>query len=306
LNVTLRGILVLFAAALALAAEPTPVVFDTDIGNDIDDALALAMLHAFESRGEARLIAVTITKDNRFAAPFVEAVNAFYGRPRIPVGVVRGGKTPEDSPMLRVAGGRKDGAEPPEAVGVLRRALEREKDGSVVVVQVGFSTNLARLLDAAPGLVAAKVRLLSVMAGAFPRGEPEFNVATDIPSARRVFAGWPSPVVFSGFEVGDALLFPGASIERDFAWAPKHPVAQAYRAFMTMPYDRPSWDLTSALYAVRPEAGYFGLSEAGTVTVEEDGRTRFTRSAGGRHRRLIVGDKGRTIEAMRMLASQPR
>ena len=36
-------------------------------------------------------------------------------------------------------------------------------------------------------LVAEKVRLLSAMAGRFPRGQPEFNVKTDIPSARKVF-----------------------------------------------------------------------------------------------------------------------
>lgn len=296
--------LVLFAAAAALAAEPVPVVFDTDIGNDIDDALALATLHALASRGEARIAAVTITKDNRYAAPFVEAVNAFYGRPRIPVGAVRGGKTPEDSPMLHVAG--KLGAPAPEATAVLRRALEREKDGSVVVVQVGFSTNLARLLAAAPELVARKVRLLSVMAGAFPRGEPEYNVMTDIPSARRVFGAWPSPIVFSGFEVGNAVVFPWTSIERGFAWAPQHPVAEAYRAFMKTPYDRPSWDLTSVLYAMRPEGGYFEASEPGTVTVDDDGRTRFTPGAAGRHRYLKVRDAARIVEALTLLASQPR
>ena len=52
-----RPILVL-AAILALtaaapAATPVPLIFDTDMGNDVDDALALAMLHAFESRANA-------------------------------------------------------------------------------------------------------------------------------------------------------------------------------------------------------------------------------------------------------------
>jgi inosine-uridine nucleoside N-ribohydrolase len=43
------------------------IVFDTDMGNDIDDAVALAVLHALESRGEAKLLAVTLTKDNPLA-----------------------------------------------------------------------------------------------------------------------------------------------------------------------------------------------------------------------------------------------
>ena len=53
-------------------------------------------------------------------------------------------------------------------------------------------------------------------------------------------------------------------------------MADAYRSYMPMPYDRPTWDLTSALYAVRPGRQYFALSPAGRVSVDEDGQTRFT------------------------------
>ena len=321
----------LLAAVLpACAAGPVRVIFDTDMGNDVDDALALAMLHAFESRGEARLLAVTVTKDSRSAAPFVDLVNTFYGRPSIPVGVVKNGKTPNDTPMIRIPAGRRtasgayvyphrltDGAAAPDAVAVLRRALAAEPDGSVTIVQVGFSTNLARLLDspadaASPlsgaQLVTRKVRLLSAMAGHFPIGKPEFNVATDIPSARKVFAEWPTPIVFSGFEIGEALLFPAAAIEHDFSWVSDHPVAEAYRNYMRMPYDRPTWDLTAALYAIRPERGYFALSPEGRVTVDDTGQTHFTAQTAGKRRYLILdpAQKQRIVEALILLASQPR
>src|SRR5512140_1823115 len=89
-------------AGLMAGAGPVPVIFDTDMGNDIDDALALAVLHALESRGEAKILGVTITKDNRWAAPYVDLVNTFYGRGGIPVGMVRGGKTPEDRRMIQI------------------------------------------------------------------------------------------------------------------------------------------------------------------------------------------------------------
>jgi len=311
---------VVFALS-ALAAEPARVIFDTDIGNDVDDALALAILHGLESRGEAKILAVTITKDNRYAAPFIDCVNTFYGRGGIPIGVVRNGKTPEDSAMIRVPATRRnadgsfvyphritDGAQAPDAAAVLRSVLEKQPDASVVIIQVGFSTNLARLLEAAPDLVARKVRLLSAMAGAFPAGNPEYNVKTDIPAARRVFREWPSPIVFSGFEIGQALLFPAASIEHDFAWVANHPVAEAYRNYMPMPYDRPTWDLTAALYAVRPDGGYFSLSQPGTVDVDDQGRTVFTPNAKGTRQYLILepGQKARTLEALALLASQPR
>lgn len=320
----------LLAAASLAGAAPVRVVFDTDMGNDIDDAVALAILHALESRGEARLLAVTITKDNPQAAPFIDLVNTFYGRPEIPIGMVWNGPTPKASAMLRVPVEMKradgapvyprrlaDGRQAPEATALLRRILAKESDGAVVFVQVGFSTNLARLLDSPPDgasplpgreLVARKARLLSIMAGAFPAGKAEYNVKMDIPAARKVFAEWPTPIVFSGWEVGASMLFPAAGIEKEFAWTEHHPVANSYRAYKQMPYDRPTWDPTSALYAVRPERGYFSLSGPGRVTVDAGGRTVFTPAAGGPHRYLTTGaaQRARALEAMVALASQPR
>src|SRR5216110_1108418 len=92
----------------ASAQQPTPhsaqrVIFDTDMGNDVDDAIALAVLHALESRGESRLLAVTVTKDEPYAAPYVDIVNTFYRRPDIPIGVTRSGVTPEPNFETTVA-----------------------------------------------------------------------------------------------------------------------------------------------------------------------------------------------------------
>jgi inosine-uridine nucleoside N-ribohydrolase len=303
-----------FAATL-FAADPIPLIFDTDMGNDVDDALALAVIHSLESRGEAKLLAVTITKDNRFAAPYIDIVNTFYKRPQIPIGMVRNGKTPKDAAMIRVPVERKiyphriaDGSAAPEAVEVLRKALTGATDGSVVIAQVGFSTNLARLLASDAALIKRKVKLLSVMFGHFPTGPPEYNVETDIPSAKKLVAEWPTPIVFSGWEIGDALKFPATSIEREFAWAQDHPVVDAYRAYHKMPYDRPTWDLTSVLYGVRPEGKYFNLSAPGKVSVDEKGQTTFAETAGGRHRYLILdpSQKARTLEALILLSTQPR
>jgi inosine-uridine nucleoside N-ribohydrolase len=312
----------LLCVSLCAASGPVRVIFDTDMGNDVDDALALGILHALETRGEAKLLAVTVTKDNPYAAAFVDVENTFYKRGEIPIGMVKNGKTPQDNPMIRVPCERKnpDGTfvyprrmalgAAPDAVAVLKQVLEQEADSGVTIVQVGFSTNLARLLESRGGasLVAQKVRLLVVMAGHFPPAQPEFNVVTDIPSAQKVFSEWPTPVVFSGFEIGQALLFPARSIEHDFSWARDHPVVDAYRNYMPMPYDRPTWDLTAALYAVRPEAGYFSLSPPGTVRVDDKGNTLFTASAEGKHRYLILDQAGkaRTLEALILLASQPR
>jgi hypothetical protein len=146
------------------------------------------------------------------------------------------------------------------------------------------------------------------MAGHFPTGQPEYNVKTDIPAARKVFGEWPTPIVFSGFEIGQALLFPAAAVEKGFQWAPDHPVAEAYRNYKPMPYDRPTWDLTAALYAVRPDAGYFALSPPGRVTVDDAGRTHFAEDPTGKHRYLILNEaqKARVLEALVLLATEPR
>jgi inosine-uridine nucleoside N-ribohydrolase len=309
-------------AAACAWAQAVPVIFDTDMGNDVDDALALGMLHALESRGECRLLGVTVTKDNPWAAVFVDLVNTFYGRGRIPVGMVKGGVTPEGSPMIQTPAERRkadgtlvyprrlaSGAEAPEAVALLRRLLAAAQDGSVVIVQVGFSTNLARLLDAPADveLVKRKVKLLSVMAGNFVQPKPEFNVEKDTASARRLFDQWPGEIVASGYEIGEAMKFPAARIEKDFAWAADHPVVDAYRAYMKMPYDRPTWDLTAVLYAVRPGGGYFELSAPGRITADDAGRTSFRADAAGKHRYLVLpeGQRARTLECMVGLASQP-
>jgi inosine-uridine nucleoside N-ribohydrolase len=117
------------------------------------------------------------------------------------------------------------------------------------------------------------------MAGQFPTGPAEFNVKIDVDAARRLFSGSPVPIVFSGYEIGQKILYPASSIEKDFAYVPHHPIADAYRAYKKMPYDRQTWDLTAVLYAVRPKS--FGLSVKGRVAVDDKGVTTFKEDNSG-------------------------
>jgi inosine-uridine nucleoside N-ribohydrolase len=294
--------------ALAAAAEPARIVFDTDLGNDVDDAIALALLHACQTRGEARILAVTITKDNPWAAAYVDLLDTFYGRGAIPIGIVRNGKTPQDGNYTRLVAARRGPLSAPDAQIVLRHTLAAQPDSSVVVVQTGFSTNLARLLDSPAGaqLVKRKVRLLVAMAGRFADSQTEYNIVTDIPAAQKLFAEWPTPIVVSPFELGASATYPAARLGTDFRYLPDHPLVQAYRAYQPMPYDEPLWDPTAALYAVRPDAGYFELSPEGRVIVAGSGITTFSPGAG--HSRLLSAtpeQRARIVEAIAGLASQP-
>jgi purine nucleosidase len=321
-----------FATQDLPSAEPFKLIFDTDIGNDVDDALALGMIHSLQSRGLCELLAVTITKDHPDAAPYVDAVNTFYGRPDIPIGRVQGGKTPEAGkylPLKQVfdAGraryphdeNRKQGL--PNAVFLLRKLLNEQPDRSVVIVQVGFSTNLARLLESKADvysdldgeeLVAQKVKLLSMMAGAFRPIDGntrfcEYNIVEDKASAKYLVNNWPTDIVFSGFEIGIAVPYPAKSILQDYGYVKHHPLAESYILYEPPPHNRPTWDLTSVLYAVCPDRGYFELSPPGTVTVEDDGFTKFTEVPNGKCRYLILpaAQIERVKEAFVQLCSQP-
>ncbi|QJE94791.1 nucleoside hydrolase [Luteolibacter luteus] len=324
-------LLSLLFATSALAADPVPLIFDTDMGNDIDDALALAMIHSLESRGACKLLAVTVTKDHPKAAPFVDILNTRYGRPDIPIGVVKGGATKEEGKFLKLADAKAadgsplyphdllDGSTAPDAIPLLRRTLEQQPDGSVVIVQVGFFTNLLRLLESAPDensplsgrdLVAKKVKLLSLMAGAFTPIDHntryrEYNVVYDIPAAQEVTAEWPTPMVWSGFETGNAVTYPHQSIDLDFP--AQDPIKEAYYLYETPPHDRPTWDLTAVLHAVYPDRGYFELSPPGKVVVDQDGTTDFAPQEKGRDRYLILNPTlaARAREAMVQLCTQP-
>jgi hypothetical protein len=149
------------------------------------------------------------------------------------------------------------------------------------------------------------------MAGDFETAEHshvlEFNVLQDLPAAKKLTQNWPTPIVWSGFEIGLALPYPAQSIEQDYSYVPHHPVAEAYYLYNPPPHERPTWDLTAALYAVHPDHGYFDLSPPGRVTVEADGFTRFVPEPEGRDRFLIVRETQipRLKEAMVQLASQP-
>jgi hypothetical protein len=189
------------------------------------------------------------------------------------------------------------------------------------MVQVGFFSNLGALLGTAGDgysplegreLVRTKVKLLSVMAGCFRTNAQnphplEFNVIKDVSAAQRVARDWPTPIVWSGFEIGIAVPYPAVSIEKDFGYVAHHPAAEAYRLYNPPPHERPCWDLTSALYGVLAERGYFGLSATGRVAVEGDGFTNFKAEAGGRDRFLTLTEQQviRVKEALVQLASQP-
>ena len=326
------GLLLLGSAVFADANKPVKVIFDTDIGNDVDDTLALAMLHTLQDRGDCEILAVTLTKDNSYAEAFTKLLNEFYGRPSIPIGYADSKVTPAPGKYVQKVFELKDANGQPRfklpdvkkgnvymsAVKLLRKTLAAQKDGDVVIIQIGFSTNLARLLDT-PGdefspltgreLLAKKVQYLSIMAGAFiPRlaKHKEYNIQQDIKSAQKLFTNCPIPIICNGFELGEAIQMPGIRVAEDYNYVPNHPVKEAYSLYRDgWGKNQATFDLLSVLYAVRPSDWYFTLSKPGTIKVNDDATTVFTPNENGKHRVISVTEvqKARILEAFIWLCS---
>jgi hypothetical protein len=273
---------------------PMGIVFDTGMDR-IDEALALALLNGFDGKNEARIAAIAVSRANLHAAAFCDVVKTFYASATkgpfagflrgLPIGLATASAPAPDIPMLeeplkKYPTNIHKMNDTAEVAPLIRNALTAQYDQNAVVIATGALTDLARLLElyGAKELIAHKVRMLLVAAGAYP----------DIAAARKVFAEWPTPIVACGPEIGDALLFPASSIEKDFAWSQAHPVVDAYQAYKPMPYDASTYAMGPVLYAVREKEGYFKLSGPGGITVLDNGRTKFNLAADGRHRCLIL------------------
>jgi inosine-uridine nucleoside N-ribohydrolase len=186
----------------------------------------------------------------------------------------------------------KSNGDVPGAVEVYRKVLAAQPDSSVTIVTVGFLTNLAGLLastgdDFSPldgkQLVKKKVKLLVSMAGKFPSGR-EFNLFNDTDASKEVCMSWPTPIIFSGFEIGEKIktglpLIHNNSIQNN-------PAKDVFRICIPVnPADaagRMSWDETTTLVAVRGYKPYFSL-HAGRITINPDGSNSWNDQAKGQY-----------------------
>ena len=141
------------------------------------------------------------------------------------------------------------------------------------------------------------------MGGRFPEGQ-EWNMMLDPSSGAQVATFWPTPVFYSGFDVG-ANVFTGATLSKDLSR--DNPVRVAYESYLGAGKSRESWDQTAVYVAVRGEQHLFGVSEAGLVNVDPKGNTAFTARAGGERYYLDKtasdSDIAATIEAI--MAASP-
>ncbi len=257
---------------VALSHAQVRIIYETDMAADVDDAGALGVLHALADRGEARILAVMINSSCSHSAGAAQAINDYYRRGNIPIGVYRG---------RRVDGGRcgryarqiAERARTREAKSLYRSLLRRNR--GVTIVSVGFLGNLDALMRDAymRSLVNRRVRRLVIMGGML-RGGREFNVrASGRGVARNVIDNWPGEIVFSPFEIGAEVRTgsrmqsaPGASPVRDAYW---HYHRRRWNRL------RASWDQTAVLFGVRGLRNYWRINRRGGMTVDQNGYSRW-------------------------------
>lgn len=282
---------------------PVSVIFDTDMGPDYDDVGAITVLHALADSGQARILATIASTKYPNVGPVLSVLNTYFGRPNVPIGVPRGKASTardaqhwSDTLVARYPHAVRANDDVPDAVALYRQLLASQPDRSVTIITVGFFTNLANLLDSKPdqyskldgrALVSRKVRQVVSMAGKFPIGR-EFNVYMDMPASKTVFAHWPTPMLFSGFEIGEAIhtglpLVQNAGIRNSpvkDVFAISIPLAKEDRA------GRMSWDQTATLVGIKGSAPYYTIKTGGII-LNPDGSNGWDERGTG-HQYLVV------------------
>ena len=260
---------------------PAPVIFDTDIGTDIDDAYALAaLLH----RPELQLLGVTTVSSDavaraRLAAKLLSIAGGKWASTPVYAGISTTTQYMKQvewasgfsSPSLHDQGG----------VEFMRREIEA-RPGDITIIAVGELTNVAALLESSPG-IAKKIRAIALMGGAVYRGyapgskpEPEWNIKSNARAARTVFMSGVPLLVAPLDSTADLKLTPEMRVRIFERGTPLNDALgaldQVWRYTNHWKGDLPTLFDVLAVELVNPRRPY--ELKALTIEVTEDGLTR--------------------------------
>ena len=176
------------------------VIIDTDIGDDIDDAFALAL--ALQSP-EVQVLGITTAWGNtRLRAQLAERFLQETGHGDIPVAAgiethpAQGKASFLSQEAYATRGPEKDW---PDGVDFLLRQV-REHPGEITLIAIGPETNLGAAIDRSAATFR-KLKRVVLMGGSVYRGydgfayptvtphpQPEWNILCDVEAAKKVFA----------------------------------------------------------------------------------------------------------------------
>lgn len=178
------------------SATPQKVIIDTDIGDDIDDAFAVAL--ALKSP-EIEILGISTTfGDTEARAKILDRILGEAGRSDIPV--VAGTPTHTTNPMSQRRygeGGHFAKASHPNAVDFILDQIRRYP-GQITLIAIGPLMNVGALINKDPQTFL-KLKRVVMMGGSIKCGygelwfctahgpDAEWNIINDIPAAKKLF-----------------------------------------------------------------------------------------------------------------------
>jgi inosine-uridine nucleoside N-ribohydrolase len=287
------------------AAQPVPILFDTDIGTDVDDAYALALILRSP---ELELVGVTTVSGDAVArARLAARLLALEGGAAARVPVYAGiSSAPQylkqaewaagfTSPALHADGG----------VAFMRQQIEA-RPGQLTIVAVGELTNVAALLTSSPG-IGAKIKRIALMGGAVRRGgqpgsppQPEWNIKSNAAAAKTVFSSG-IPLVVSPLDAtADLKLSPEHRVR---IFARGTPLTDALAALDYVWRHTNTWkgetpimfDALAVVSVFKPDIASFAPLH---VVVEADGLTRAIEGQPANAQVALTSDPAKVLEFM--------
>jgi inosine-uridine nucleoside N-ribohydrolase len=211
----------------ALQPRPIPIVLDTDIGGDIDDAFALALVLGSP---ELDLRAVTtVSGDTQARARMAAKLLSEAGRRDVPVAAGAMGKKLDTSQAVWAEGFTSPALRSEKAIDLMKTEIDRGH-GETVLVAIGPLTNIAALLNQHPE-EKKKIKRIVLMGGSIARGyypnsgrTTEYNIAADAAASQVVFTSG-VPILMAPLDVTAQLQVEAPQRQRLFAQS--RPVIEA-------------------------------------------------------------------------------
>jgi inosine-uridine nucleoside N-ribohydrolase len=314
----------LFAAAIAVAgtarcfadeakpaaapSRPIPVIFDTDIGDDIDDTWALTFL--LKSPQFDLKLATTTYGKAEYRAKIIAKLLTVAGRTDIPIGLGAGGRDGvggqqpwvKDYKLADYAGKVHE-----DGVGAVIDAINGSPQ-PLTVIAVGPLHTMAAVLERAPQ-VAAKATFVG-MHGSVRKGydggpvSPEWNVKANPAAAQKVLSAAWRQITITPLDTCGVVTLAGprfaalqrspdrgaqALLENYRIWAKKANVGELHASSVL--FD------TVAVYLANPGAKPLLTLETLPIVVTSDGFTRIDPQG----RRMSVATAWKNLDGYRDL-----
>jgi len=272
-------------------AEHIPVLLDTDIGSDIDDAVALAYLLR---QPRCQLLGITtVTGDVAKRAACAEVVCRAAGRFDVPIhcGASRGlfiGPGQPDVPQYQAIRRRIHQVTwpPNTAIDFLRRTI-RQRPGQITLLTIGPYTNIAALFAADPETPSLLKQIVSMGGIYFTDADRrEWNAMVDPLATAIVYHNRIPRHVSLGLDVTLQCQLPAQQVRERFRTPPLDVVEEMAEVWFSHVEKVTFHDPLAAATIFRPELCRYAQGEI-TVSIDLDsqkaGHTRFAEHAGGPH-----------------------